>query len=187
MARMARLRVSEVTSSSFWISGRTVPMARVTAAVAAPAVDLAARVDRDDVPLAQRSAVGDAVHDLLVDAGADHRGERRLSLDRAGIAQKQRGGVVFAEDRGHGLVHVGGGHAGHGHPANLVERLGDDPPRLAHQRDFARALQLDDGRRLGLLPAAPSSGPAHRPEKSAGIWGRDPKPRWEDTSRAPLG
>ena len=31
MARMARLRVSDVTSSSFWISGRTAPMARVTA------------------------------------------------------------------------------------------------------------------------------------------------------------
>ena len=58
--------------------------------VAAPAVELAAGVDRDDVSLLERPAVGDAVHDLLVDAGADDGRERRLPLGRAGIAQEQR-------------------------------------------------------------------------------------------------
>ena len=50
-------------------------------------------------PALQRAAVGDAVHDLLVDAGTDDRRERRLSLDRAGIAQEQGSGVVLAKDR----------------------------------------------------------------------------------------
>ncbi len=90
---------------------------------------------------------------------------------------------MFAKDRGDGLVHLGGGRAGDAHPANLVECLGDDSTRLAHQPDLARALQLDDRRRLdGFLPAS-LLGLRIRPDKSAGIWGRDPKPRWEDTSR----
>ena len=46
-------------------------------------------------------------------------------------------------------------------PAHLVECLGDDSPRIAHQPDFSRAFELDDGWRLRLLPAA-SLGPAHQ-------------------------
>ncbi len=132
--------------------------------VAAPAVDLAAGVDRDDVAFLERAAVGDAVDHVLVDAGADHRRERRLPLDRAGIAQEQRGRVVLAEDRGDGRIHLGGGDARHGHPPDLVERLGHHPARLAHQGDLARALELDyrgrrfDARAARRLRATPQAG-----------------------------
>ena len=63
--------------------------------VAVPAVDDGAAVDRDDVALVEDAGAGDAVDDLVVDAGADHRRE-------AVVAEEVRRGAAPVE-------HVAGG------------------------------------------------------------------------------
>ena len=49
--------------------------------VGAPAVELAGRVDLDQVAFADHARAGDAVHHLLVERNAGSRGERHLARD----------------------------------------------------------------------------------------------------------
>ena len=146
MARIARFNVSDVTSSSFCTSGRTGPIARVTAASPHQPLTLHPVSIETTSPSRKRTPIRDAVHDLFVHAGTDHGRERRLSLGRAGIAQKQRCRLMFAKDRRDSFIHLGSARPGHRHPAHLIERLGDDPPGLAHHVDLTRGLELDHRR-----------------------------------------
>ena len=78
MARMDRSRVSDVTSRSFWNSGRMVPIGKVMAASPHQPLSLQP-VSIETMSPSPGPAVGDAVDDLLVDAGTDDGGERRAS------------------------------------------------------------------------------------------------------------
>ena len=134
MARMARSSVSVVTSSSFWTSGRTCADRQGHGGVAAPAVELAAGVERDDVPLVQRPAAGDAVDDLLVDADAGDGRERRLPLDRA----RDSPGTAAAAPCSRKIAATAASSSAVVTPGTAIRRTwssacGDDPARLAHQ------------------------------------------------------
>jgi hypothetical protein len=95
-----------------------------------PAVQDRAAVQRDQVALGEH-LLGrrDAVHDLLVDRGADRRREAVVALerrDRAGVADDLLG------DR----VQVGRGDAGGDRVPHRVQRGGDDQAGAAHQLDL---------------------------------------------------
>ena len=106
-----------------------------------PALDDRARVDAEDIAFPETPLAGDAVHDLLVDAGADHTRERRK--DRDAIALEVRGGAVALQDLGRDAVELAGRHAGpHGRAAG-GEHLGHDAAGFAHLRRLLRCLQRD--------------------------------------------
>ena len=52
---------------------------------------------------------------------------------------------MLSKDRGDRLIEFGGTRPRHGQRFNPIERLGHDPSSVAHQADFPRTFQLDDG------------------------------------------
>ena len=179
MARMARSSDSEVTSSSFWTSGAISPMARVTAESPHQPPILQPVSTETMSPALSGRRLGMPWTTCWLTLVQVTAGNGGLPLGRAGVAQEQGRGIVLAEDPGDGLFHVGGGDPRHGHLADLVERLGDHPSGLAHQRDLARALELDRGPGrccAGWPPCRP------RPDRNEGREGRGTMPRWEHTS-----
>ena len=82
-------------------------------------------VDGDDVPvLENRRGRGDAVNDLLVDGGADARGEAAIPLEGGN-------GAMEANEALHDLVDLLGGNAGSNQrPGTAKGRLGQSPGGL---------------------------------------------------------
>ena len=95
------------------------------ARVAVPAIDDQGDVDIDDVALAQRPLVGNAVADDVVDRGADR-------VPVALVEQRRRDGVVVARELVGQPVERRGGDAGLHCVDQQVERLGGQPSGLAH-------------------------------------------------------
>ena len=108
IARMARLRVSDVTSSSFCTSGRTGPIARVTAASPHQPLTLHPVSIETMSPSRSGRRFGMPCTTCSFTLAQITAGKGWLSLGRAGIAQKQRSRLMFAKDRGDGVIHVGG-------------------------------------------------------------------------------
>lgn len=79
--------------------------------VAAPAAQRRAEVDGDEVAVGEYLTIGDAVHDGVVDADAEHRGEG-ARRPRGVVVEERRPGTVTGEDMGGDLVELGGGLAG---------------------------------------------------------------------------
>ena len=104
-----------------------------------PAIDDQGDVDVDDVAVAQRLVIGNAVADDVVDRGAD----------RLGVAPVVVGGgngiVRLGEVDDH-LVELVRGDAGLDQRHEQVEGLGGQPPGLAHGLEIRRAMELDAGR-----------------------------------------
>ena len=73
--------------------------------VADPAAEDRAAVDAHQVAVAQPVVVGDAVHDRVVDGGADDGGEGGRRPVGA-VAEEGRSGAGLAEDRAGGPVEV---------------------------------------------------------------------------------
>jgi hypothetical protein len=110
---------------------------RVHAArVPVPAVEDQGHVDVDDVALAQRLLIRDAVADHVIDRGAG-----RLAV----AAVHQRGGnrVVRHREVEHQAVDLLGRHAGAHLAGQHVEAFGGEPPGLPHTFEGTGAVQLD--------------------------------------------
>src|SRR5690606_13909830 len=99
--------------------------------VAVVAVDDRPAVDRDDVALIQPAVVGDAVHDDLVDAGADHR---RVAV----VAEEVRPGAPAGEHLPTDGVELQQGRAGPDGGGDALVHLGHDPAGAAHRADLVR-------------------------------------------------
>ncbi len=93
------------------------------ARIAVPAVDDQGHVDVDDVAVAQRLAIGNAVADDVVDRGAD-----RLAV--AAIVERRRIGAMRQGEVEDQLVEQFGGHAGPDMLGEQVEDLGRQRPAL---------------------------------------------------------
>jgi hypothetical protein len=118
-------------------------------AVGVPAADDAADVDADQVAVGKAAAGRwDAVDDLVVDAGADRAGERRVRAvaleggDGPGVADHALGDQIQLAGR-HPRTQLG---------ANDLQDAGQDLPGLAHARDLGGAF---DGDRSGAAHAHP--------------------------------
>ena len=107
-------------------------------AVAVPAVDDRAGVDRHDLAGADRPLAGDAVDDLVVDRDADAGRERPARVDpRIALERRGRAGLP---DVGLGEgVEVGGRDARAELGLDDVEDLADDAAGLAHPLDLGCA------------------------------------------------
>src|SRR5687767_11926513 len=106
-----------------------------------PSLDDRAGVDAHDLPLPQAALTGDAVNELLVDAGADDPWERRE--DRHAVPLEVRCGAVALQDVRGDPVELAGGHARTDRGAAGGEDLGHDPPGLAHLCRLLRRLERD--------------------------------------------
>ena len=130
--------------------------------VTVPAIQDRAAVDRDQVSGREPGlGAGDAVHDLVVDRGADRR--------RVPVVPLERGDGTGRADLPLGdRVQVLGGDAGLDRGRQHVQRVRHHQARLAHRRDLARRLDLD---RLLLPGPHGASGfpyPRYRCEVTAG-------------------
>ena len=111
-------------------------------AVAVPAIDDRAGVDRDDLALAELPVARDAVDDLVVDRDADAGRERVARID-PGVAL-ERGDRADRPDVGLGDgVQLGRGDARPQLGLDQVEHLGDDPAGPAHPLDLRAGLAGD--------------------------------------------
>ena len=101
--------------------------------IAAPAGQLAAGVDADDVPFVQDARAGNAVHHFVVDRNAGHGGEGDLARHplNSGIASCSSKELF---DR---RVDFAGGHAGLDQAAGDLMGLPDQQAGLAKLGDFA--------------------------------------------------
>ncbi len=106
------------------------------ARIAVPAVEHKRHVDVDDVALAQRLVVGNAVADHVVDRGAD-----RLAV--AAIHQRRRQRAVIAREFEYELVELFGGDARPHLVDQKIEHFGDELARPAHAGKALRPVQLD--------------------------------------------
>ncbi len=103
--------------------------------VAVPALDDGTAVDGDDVTLGEHPLPGDAVHDLVVDRGADRPREAVVALEgRHGTA----GADVVLGDR----VELGGADAGADRGAQQLQGLPHDQAGATHQPDLVAVLDL---------------------------------------------
>ena len=91
-AAMPAHSASSVTRISSATSGGDLADRDGDRGVAVPAVDDRAAVDRDHVAVGEHADAGDAVHDLVVDRGADGAGERRVA-----VALERRDAAVRAD------------------------------------------------------------------------------------------
>ena len=104
--------------------------------VGVPAVHDRAAVDREDVPVLQDAAAGDAVHHLLVDRGADGGGE-------AVVAEEIGRGAGVLEHRGEHGVEVLGGLPRRGGRNGGVQGAAQDKPGLVHGAHLGVGLVFD--------------------------------------------
>ena len=104
------------------------------AGVAVPAVDDHGDVDIDDVAVAQRLVVRNAVADDVVDRGAER--VAIAAIAEAGRNAAMRGGVVEGQ-----LVEIFGGDAGLHLGNEQVEHLGGQPAGAAHALEVLRLVQ----------------------------------------------
>src|SRR5687768_8291948 len=109
--------------------------------IGVPALDDRAGVDADDLPFLEPALARDAMHDLLVQARADHTGERRKDGDPVPLEVRYR--AASLQDVGGDPVELAGGHARAHRGAACGEDLGHDPSGLAHLRGLLRRLQRD--------------------------------------------
>ena len=86
-------------------------------------------------PSSDRAAVGDAVADDLVDAGAQRLGE-------AAVAERRGVGAVVAEELVADPVELVGGHARHDVAADELAGLRGEPAGDAHPLDRVGVLDL---------------------------------------------
>ena len=103
--------------------------------VAAPAVELAAGVDADDVSFHQLPRAGNAVDDFFVDRDAGHG---RESGTVPGTPLNSGSALCSAKNRSIDRVDLGRGHARPDHRRDKLMRLPDQQPGLAHLGDFSR-------------------------------------------------
>jgi hypothetical protein len=99
--------------------------------VAVPTGDDGTTVDRQDVALFEHSLVGDAVHQFLVDGGADGG---RISV----VAEEVRGGAAAGEHIPSDSIELQRGHAGSSGRTDGLMHLGDDAARSAHVPQILR-------------------------------------------------
>ena len=115
------------------------------ARIAVPAIDDQRVVDVEDIALAQRLVVGNAVADDMVDRGADRFGV-------AAVKQRRRiGAVVHGELVGE-VVETLRGDAGSDMVAEHVEPGSRQPAGLVHGGESLRAMDLDYGIALARSP-----------------------------------
>ena len=118
-AAMPRHSASSVTRISSVTSCRHVADRHRDRGVAVPAVDDRSAVDRDDVAIGEHAGAGDAVHDLVVDRGADDAGEARGSPRKLEV-RALRPDVIVRDD-----VELGGRHTGLHAVAQQLQRRCD--------------------------------------------------------------
>src|SRR5438093_23846 len=109
---------------------------------------------------------GDAVHDLLVDARADHAGERREHRHPVTLEVRRR--AASLQDVRGDLVELAGRHAGSYRGAARREHLRDDAPGLAHLRRLIFRLQRDHRASVSVTTSPPRlrSGVSRSPRPS---------------------
>ena len=105
-------------------------------AVAVPAVDDGAAIDRDHVAVGQDARAGDAVHHLVIHGDAGGRRE-------AVIAEEVGRGSPFGDHARRRGVDVRGGRADDGGLASRGERGFDHDARARHDGHLRRGLVLD--------------------------------------------
>ena len=179
MARMARLSDSRGHVEQLLDIGGDLADGQRDGRIAAPAADLAARIDGDDVSGLQRAAIGNAVHDVMVDAGADDGREGRFALDGAGVAQEQRQWRRVRERRRQRRLPC--------RRSSRLARQAGEPGRVPGRPRGRPRASCAISRGLfsfGAGRAAPGSGPPFRPrpDRKRGKDGRGTMPRWENTS-----
>src|SRR5215469_5808425 len=99
------------------------------------AIDIGSDIDVDDVAVANRRVVRDAVADHLVERGAQRLREGPVA-QRAGI------GTMITEEIVADAIQLVGGHAGGHMPADLHQGLGRDPPGYPHALDRLGVLDI---------------------------------------------
>ncbi len=103
--------------------------------VAVPPVDDGAAVDGDDVPVGEGALPRDAVHDLVVDRGADRAGKAVVALERG---RRAAGADVILRDR----VELAGGDPGLDRVGQQLQRAPDHQAGGAHPLDLLGSLDL---------------------------------------------
>ena len=109
--------------------------------VAVVAVADRAEVELQEVALDHPARARDAVHDLVVDRRAQHRGERRLAARR--VVQERRGQLARLDLLARDPVELGRGDAGLHERRHPDEDLAHVAARLAHLVELALGLDLD--------------------------------------------
>src|SRR3546814_3551559 len=93
------------------------------------------RSDVDDIALAHRLGVGDAVADDMVDAGA-------TAMREAAITERRGNAAAVEHHSADEVVDRGGGDARLDEGDERVEDFGRQPPRLAHAREAGFVVEL---------------------------------------------
>ena len=112
--------------------------------VGAPAVELAAGVDADDVAFLEHAAAGDAVHHFVVDRHAADGGKGRFARH----AFEERNGVALGEVAFDGGIDACVVTPGRNQRADEAMGAPIDDARLAHLRQLARRLEIRQLREL---------------------------------------
>ena len=107
--------------------------------IGAPAVELAGRVDLEQIAVAEHALAGDAVDHLLIHGQA--RGSRKRHF-LSGITFEKRDGVVAMEKILDRPVDFNRADTGLGHLPDDAQGVSHQLAGLAHQAHFARRFQL---------------------------------------------